>query len=479
MVAQVSKSRWSGYRLTWLTVTLWLAVSGMLVLGMLHMRHSVRDEVRVRMIDHTAVILQPLVQDQVDLALAVNPELPRNTRMVSALVAHARQQGLLSMAVFDADGLALDSVPAGGALVELSMGDFLQLQTGNPISRYDPLFELARLSQTANGGLERRSPVLEVVLPLREKGRTELAGFVRYQFDARPLASELAEIDGQMHKQTLTVIGIGLLVVTGVFAVAYIGLRRTQAVIARSTANLARAESNLTLSTKASALGQITSHLMHGLQDSVAGLQAAVGDSHHRPDWGAAQEYTKRVQSMVRETVELLNDRRSALAYELSGDDLAEILRQRHAASAEKRQVVLSVTNRFAGQLDNVRGNLVGLILGNVVDNAIAATPAGQSVQVSLQVETTSNTLQADVVDSGSGMPAALCEHLFEPGCSGRPGGTGLGLALSRLLARQIDGDLTLIATSAAGSHFRLTVPLSAQRTAIDMEKAGASGSHK
>ena len=211
----------------------------------------------------------------------------------------------------------------------------------------------------------------------------------------------------------------------------------------------------------------------------MAGLQAAVGGSHQRPDWGAAQEYTKRVQSMVRETVELLNDRRSALAYELSGDDLAEILRQRHTAGAEKRQVVLSVTNRFAGQLDNVRGNLAGLILGNVVDNAIAATPAGQSVQVFLQVATTSNMLQADVVDSGSGMPAALCEHLFEPGCSGRPGGTGLGLALSRLLARQIDGDLTLITTSAAGSHFRLTVPLSAQRTAIDMEKAGASGSPK
>ena len=63
MVAHVPKSRWSGYRLTWLAVTLWLAVSGMLVLGMLHMRHAVREEVRVRMIGHTAAVLQPLVQD--------------------------------------------------------------------------------------------------------------------------------------------------------------------------------------------------------------------------------------------------------------------------------------------------------------------------------------------------------------------------------------------------------------------------------
>ena len=173
------------------------------------------------------------------------------------------------------------------------MGDFLQLQTGNPISRYAPQFELARLSQTANDGPARRSPVLEVVLPLREKDRTELAGFVRYQFDARSLASELAEIDGQMRKQTLTVIGIGLLVVAGVFAAAYVGLRRTQAMIARGTANLARAESNLTLSAKASALGQITSHLMHGLQDSVAGLRAAVRDSQQRPHLGAAPGYPK------------------------------------------------------------------------------------------------------------------------------------------------------------------------------------------
>jgi len=50
--------------------------------------------------------------------------------------------------------------------------------------------------------------------------------------------------------------------------------------------------------------------------------------------------------------------------------------------------------------------------------------------------------LRVDVVDDGPGVPAELRDTLFEPLVSGRVDGTGLGLALSREIAREHGGEL-------------------------------------
>ncbi len=453
-------------RLTWGALALWLVVSGFLVVGALYLRRGLHQEVRTRMIGRAAAVLHPLVQNQVDVAMAAAPQAPQSVRLVGALVANARQKGLLAMAIFDADGLTLESIPAGQSFVELPMEDYLQVVSGEPISRYHAGFDLAQLPQSASDGLGRISPVLEVVLPIRHAGRSQPFGFVRYHFDARPLSGELAAIDLQMRNQTLATVGIGLLVVAGVFGAAYIGLRRAGREVAHGNANLARAERNLTLLAKASALGQITSHLMHGLQGSMAGLHAAVGVGGGAPDWTAAQEYTRRMETLVGETMALLNDRRSSLAYDLSGQELADLIARRNAGAAEDRKVALLVECRFAGRVDNVRGSLVCLITSNLVHNAIAASGAGQRVRVVLR-EDSGPCLHAEVTDRGSGVPESLRSRLFEPGCSGRVGGTGLGLAISRLLALQIGGELTLAETGPSGSRFCLSVPLAEPVSAV------------
>lgn len=52
--------------------------------------------------------------------------------------------------------------------------------------------------------------------------------------------------------------------------------------------------------------------------------------------------------------------------------------------------------------------------------------------------------LRVEVEDDGAGVPDALATSLFEPMVSGRPDGTGLGLALAREIAREHGGELTL-----------------------------------
>ncbi|MGH8214514.1 MAG: two-component system sensor histidine kinase NtrB [Rhodanobacteraceae bacterium] len=66
--------------------------------------------------------------------------------------------------------------------------------------------------------------------------------------------------------------------------------------------------------------------------------------------------------------------------------------------------------------------------------------------------------LRIEVEDDGDGVPDAIATTLFEPMVSGRPDGTGLGLALAREIAREHGGDLTL-QPRRNGSCFVLLLP--------------------
>jgi signal transduction histidine kinase len=85
--------------------------------------------------------------------------------------------------------------------------------------------------------------------------------------------------------------------------------------------------------------------------------------------------------------------------------------------------------------------------------------------------------LAIDIADDGPGLPPRARDNLFRPFAgSARPGGSGLGLAIARELARAHGGDLMLIASTGAGTTFRVTLPASkAATTAVNRERASAT----
>jgi signal transduction histidine kinase len=102
----------------------------------------------------------------------------------------------------------------------------------------------------------------------------------------------------------------------------------------------------------------------------------------------------------------------------------------------------------------------------NLVSNAVKYTPKGGSVLV--RAGAAGDGVEICVIDDGAGIPQDKLEAIFEPFVQLRregevPQGAGLGLAISRDLARGMSGDLT-VTSDASGSTFRLRVPRAARQ---------------
>jgi signal transduction histidine kinase len=105
-------------------------------------------------------------------------------------------------------------------------------------------------------------------------------------------------------------------------------------------------------------------------------------------------------------------------------------------------------------------------IVLNLLTNAIKFTPADGSVRISAELSRERpESVQVHVVDTGVGIDPDMHARIFEPfvqvGVShARPGeGTGLGLTISRDLARGMGGDLSVESTPGVGSTFTLSLP--------------------
>ena len=106
----------------------------------------------------------------------------------------------------------------------------------------------------------------------------------------------------------------------------------------------------------------------------------------------------------------------------------------------------------------------VGTIIGNLLSNAIKYSPSGGAVRCTVARQGEMGIVQ--VTDEGVGIAPDEMATLFTRfgRISNREtrhiGGTGLGLYLSRQLARMQGGDVTVTSTPGKGSTFSLAVPL-------------------
>ena len=103
-------------------------------------------------------------------------------------------------------------------------------------------------------------------------------------------------------------------------------------------------------------------------------------------------------------------------------------------------------------------------IVVNLMMNAVKYGQ-GDRRAITLSCATLADVVLARIADAGPGIPAEKRDSIFEPfvqlrsGLGDRREGVGLGLAISRDLARAMGGDLTVDAVPGAGAQFTLTLP--------------------
>ncbi len=138
----------------------------------------------------------------------------------------------------------------------------------------------------------------------------------------------------------------------------------------------------------------------------------------------------------------------------------AETLLTVRAAEEERtlRREPAQVDGRLSGD-----PRAVQQILLNLGTNALKFSPAGAEVLITAGVE--EDRVVIAVQDHGPGISDDQLERIFEPfvrlegGAGARTQGLGLGLAISRDLARVMDGDITVDSVVGEGSRFALELP--------------------
>jgi CheY-like chemotaxis protein len=145
-------------------------------------------------------------------------------------------------------------------------------------------------------------------------------------------------------------------------------------------------------------------------------------------------------------------------------------------------QISLEVDAKHSDWAAAMSAGQIEQIIMNLAANARDAMPQGGRLKIrvydrALGAEEVPHLgagdhIVVEVSDTGTGMSKEVCAQIFEPFYTTKgPGrGTGLGLATSFGIARQVGGTLTVESTPDVGSSFRLFLPRTAQPVSPDSE---------
>jgi signal transduction histidine kinase len=172
----------------------------------------------------------------------------------------------------------------------------------------------------------------------------------------------------------------------------------------------------------------------------------------------------ERLDALARDLLDLSRVERGTLDVEpvdLVG--LAKEVAGGYADLAEERRIRLRAELQPQVSVRGDRAQL-GLLLSNLLDNALRYTPARGTVYVRLDTAESRAVLQ--VADTGEGIPAGELPRVFErfyrvdKARARQTGGTGLGLAIVRHVAEAHGGTVRVESELGRGSTFTVALPI-------------------
>jgi signal transduction histidine kinase len=374
----------------------------------------------------------------------------------------SRLRNVLGVRLYAADGKFVNAFPAYITEAALRTSDLAQLKNLQPVSYFSARTRMEEQDLLA----ETNSPaaaLLFVEVPLRADDQKHLAGVIQFLMDGSSIAVQYADLDQNLALKFSAAFIVGATILLAGLGLALRRVQRANQKLAERTGNLLQANRELALAARTSAVGAVASHLIHGLKNPLSGLHNFVhahnsenGNSSDT-EWQTALSTAQRMEALINRVVCVLQERQSGVEYEISITELIGMLTQKAKILADTTGVRFEAKVLFDRMLSNRDADLILLILENLVQNGIEATSTGKNVEVCVVGD--ASAVIFEVRDHGSGLPPGMETQLFMPCTSGKKGGGGIGLAISRQLAQSLGAKLELAVNSSTGCKFRLVVP--------------------
>lgn len=245
-------------------------------------------------------------------------------------------------------------------------------------------------------------------------------------------------------------------------------LRRYQASAAelvQANQNLMAAEAEMRRGDRMAALGQMSAGLAHELRNPLGTIRASAELLQKKLK--GADETSGELVEFIASEVDRMNslvtrflDFARPLRLRKEPDDLTLVM-DRAIAELGRREPPFDITihRNYAPDVRPISCDreLMQRVFYNLLLNACEATPSGGVVSV--RTRSLGPSVEAAVIDRGSGIDGAHRETIFNPFFTTKPNGVGLGLAIVSKIVAEHGGQIAVESEPGEGSTFRVLLP--------------------
>ena len=249
---------------------------------------------------------------------------------------------------------------------------------------------------------------------------------------------------------------------------------RAHAEHARGEAEAARAEAERANNSKTDFLA-VMSHELRTPLTAIMGYEELLSDGITGPVTELQRQQLGRINASAHHLLGLIDEILTFARVDIGRERVRwESMSVNHTLSdaaalvepmASAKSLRLIVNLMSDDQSIQTDGTKLRQMLVNLLSNGIKFTEKGE---VHLGCAVRDGVLEVSIADTGVGIAAENIEYVFEPFWQAeqtptrKTGGTGLGLSVTRKLARLLGGDVTVASRMGAGTTFLLTLPMKA-----------------
>ena len=229
---------------------------------------------------------------------------------------------------------------------------------------------------------------------------------------------------------------------------------------------LVKTRQELVRAEKLAAIGELAAGVAHEINNPMAIirgntelLQMSVPpDADNREEVDTIFQQTGRVERIVANLLRFARQERRHLGSVSVNGLLREIVSQ---VGHQVPLAGIDIREEYAAPMPEIEGDGDQLrqVFTNLVINAVQAMPSGGKLTIC--TETDAGACMITVADTGSGIAPENLEQIFNPFFTTKPGGVGLGLAISAKIVGDHGGVISVDSEPDAGAIFLVSLPAS------------------